>query len=324
MKRKIGVFAVCLALFLVMFPGCSTSKGSTATSTVNKKDLTFVVVPKCVHPWFDLVNKGAQAEAKSLEQQLGVKVTVKYSAPTSADVASQNTVLEQAAATHPDGICVDPVDTVGNKATLESIKAQGIKVMLFDSESFDNFPAVGNDFTEEANVADARLVKDLNGKGKVAIMQGVPSAPCHKQRYDAHVAYLKKYPGITIVDGGIDNDNIQTAQQQAEAVLSAHPDLNGYLSCDGSGPIGIGQAIKESGKKGKVIGVGMEDLTAILQYVKDGYLESSASTKPMEMGSMSILMMWQDSLGIEIPKFVDTGIDFIDQSNIDSFMAKMK
>lgn len=326
MKKRSIVIAVCLALCFGMFSGCTNAskKASTDSATVEKKELNFVIVPKCVHPWFDLVNKGAQAEAKLLEEQLGVKVNVKYSAPTTADVASQNAVLEQAAATHPDGIAVDPLDTVGNKTTLENIKNQGIKVILFDSAPFDGFSAIGNNFTEESNVADARLVEDLHGQGKVAIMQGVPSAPNHKERYDAHVAYLKQYPGITIVDGGIDNDNIETAQQQAAAVLAANPDLKGYLSCDASGPIGIAQAIKEAGKKGQVTAVGMEDLTSILQYVKDGYLESSASTIPTEMGSMSVLMMWQASLGVQIPKNIDTGIDFIDQNNIDEFMEKMK
>ncbi len=56
------------------------------------KDLTFVILPKCVHPWFDEVNKGAQKQAEALSKQLGVKVKVDYRAPETADVAEQNTV----------------------------------------------------------------------------------------------------------------------------------------------------------------------------------------------------------------------------------------
>ena len=115
-----------------------------------KDGYRFVIVPKCVHPWFDEVNKGAVAEL-------------------------------------------------------------------------------------------------LGGKGKVAVMQGVPTAPNHAERYEAHIAVLSQYPDIEIIDGGIDNDDIQTAQSQAAAVIAANPDLNGYLCCDASGPIGIANALRAAG-----------------------------------------------------------------------------
>jgi ribose transport system substrate-binding protein len=38
-------------------------------------------------------------------------------------------------------------------------------------------------------------------------------------------------------------------------------------------------------------------------------------------GSMSILMLWQASLGVPIPQRLDTGIDLITPANVDSFLA---
>jgi ribose transport system substrate-binding protein len=43
-------------------------------------------------------------------------------------------------------------------------------------------------------------------------MQGVPDAPNHRQRYDAQLAALARYPGITVVDGGLDHDDIDVAE----------------------------------------------------------------------------------------------------------------
>ncbi|MFA6857223.1 MAG: substrate-binding domain-containing protein [Treponema sp.] len=328
MKRKNLGILLGLAIAVFMTAGCGADKKSaapksaSAAGNVEKHDLTFVIVPKCVHAWFDEVNKGAVGEADSLSAQLGVKVKIDYRAPTSADVAEQNTVLEQAAATHPAGIALDPCDYNGNKAVIEEIEAEGIPVILFDSPApaGSNLTSVGNDFSEQAAIAAEKLVSLLGGKGKVAVMQGLPTAPNHAERYQAHLATLAKYPGIKVIDGGIDNDNIETAQSQAAAVLAANPDLNGYLCCDASGPIGISAAIEEAGKKGKVKIVGMDNLIEILKYIKDGTMSATSSTMPQMQGAMAVLMMWQKSIGVSIPKKVDTGIAYIDGTNVDEWI----
>lgn len=328
MIKKKAVFSVIAGAILgaVLLSGCTTANDPSATKSGEKKDLTFVLVSKVVHPWFDEVNKGAQAQAKALSEQLGVKVTVNYLAPPVADVAEQNTILQNAAATHPDGIALDPLDAVGNAQVISEIRKQGIPVVFFDSPTPEgsDITSVGNDFTEQGNIAAERLVKLLGGKGKVAIMQGVPTAPNHNQRYEAQKATLAKYPGITVVDGGIDNDDIQTAQSQAAAVMASNPDLAGYLMCDASAPTGIAAALKEAGKIGKIKVVGMDSLKPILETIRDGVLDSTSATVPQVQGSMSILMLWQSTLGIIIPKTVDTGIDVITKDNVAKYLDALK
>ena len=170
-------------------------------------------------------------------------------------------------------------------------------------------------------IAAERLVKLIGHTGKVAVMQGFPTAPNHRERYEAQVAVLKQYPDITVVDGGIDNDEIETARQQALSVLESHPDLKGYLCCDASGPIGIATAIKEAGKVGKVKVVGMDGIKPILDAVKEGVIDSSSATIPKMQGSMALLMLWQASLGVQLPQTIDTGIDVITQENVDRYLA---
>jgi ribose transport system substrate-binding protein len=123
------------------------------------------------------------------------------------------------------------------------------------------------------------------------------------------------------VDGGIDNDDIETARQQAAAVLNRHPDLSGYLCCDASGPIGIATAIREAGRIGSVKVVSMDGTKPILEAIRDGIIESSSATIPRMQGSMSVLMLWQASLGIQLPQAIDTGIDVITQENVTKFLA---
>ena len=290
---------------------------------VKKRNLRFVIVPKCAHPWADEVRRGADAQASLLGEQLGIDVVVDYMAPSCAGVEEQNSALERAAATQPDGIAVDPVAALDALTSIREIRHRGVPIILFDSPSPEpGMTSVGNDFAQQGTIAAERLVGLIGGRGKVAVMRGFPSAPNHRERYEAQLAVLKRHPGISIVDGGSDNDDIETAEREAAAVLGANPDLRGYLCCDAAGPIGIAAAISKAGRIGDVSVVGIDGIRPILEAVKAGILESSAATRPAMQGSMSILMLWQASLGVPIPQRVDTGIDLITPANVDSFLAR--
>jgi len=286
------------------------------------KQLRFIIVPKVAHPWYDEVNKGAQAQANLLSRELGIEVVVDYMPPTMADVAEQNAILEKAAATRPNGVAADLVDAVDHMTAIRNLRDLRIPVVLFDSPSTDpGITSIGNNYTQQGIIAAERLVKLIGHAGKVAVMQGYPSAPNHKQRYEAQLAVLRKYPDISVVDGGIDNDDIETARQQALAVLASHEDLKGYLCCDASGPIGIATAIKEAGRVGKVKVVSIDGIKPILEAIKAGVIDASSATIPKMQGSMSILMLWQASLGVPMPQAIDTGIDVITQENVDAYLA---
>ena len=327
MKKRILSLGVSLLLTAALLTGCSTS-GTEAPAAEpsggSNEDLTFIMIPNCVHPWYDQVNMGAQQQAEVLSKMYGANITVDYRAPQLADVAEQNSVLEQAAATKPDGIAFAPIDYEGSKAIIDEIRAQGIPVVMFDApiQAGSGLTCVGNDFAEQALVAAQRMVEILDGEGKVAIMHGVPSAANQAARYDAYIEFFKDYPGIEVVDGGIDNDNIEDAKTQAAAVIAANPDIDGYLSVNASGPIGQCSAIEEAGKVGEIKVVGMENLIEMLEYIKSGTMDSSSSTKPIMQGEMCTLMLFNMCVGEaeDVPQFVDTGILYVDSENVDEWI----
>ena len=86
--------------------------------------LRFIIVPKVAHPWFEEVNKGAQAEARILSSALGVEIVIDYMPPSVAGVAEQNAILEKAASGQPSGIAVDPVDAISHMAAIKHISSQ--------------------------------------------------------------------------------------------------------------------------------------------------------------------------------------------------------
>ena len=150
--------------------------------------------------------------------------------------------------------------------------------------------SVGNDFAEQATIAVDMLIEKMGTKGKVAVMQGAPTAPNHAERYQAHLDALAKYPDIQVIDGGIDNDNVETAQSQAK------------------------------GMQDKVTFVAMDNLIEILDYVKTGTITATSSTLPQEQGMYAVLMAYQAAQGMPLPANVDTGIGRITADNIDEWI----
>lgn len=280
--------------------------------------MRFVLVPKVVHPWFDKVNNGAQAAAQMLSKATGRAITVEYRAPQTADVSAQNDIIERAVATHPNGILLDPLDEKGNRSTMEEAVGEGVGLTVFDSPPPKDMDVtgVGADFCEQGTIAAERLVQLIGKKGEVAIMMGVPTAPNHAMRAECQQKVFAKYPDIKVVATGIDNDSIETAQKQASAIIQAHPNLAGWVACDAAGPVGVGQAIRESGQTGKIKEVGLDNLNDMIQLIKDGVAESSASSRPEMQGYWAVVVAWQKAAGQKTPKYIDTGIDVLTKQSL--------
>lgn len=299
-------------------PSDSSGKGA----AMNKR-FRFVIVPKVSHPWFDEVVKGARDQADLLRKEVHANIVVDYRPPRSATTSEQNATLRQVRATRPDGIALDPVDAVDGMSSVGEIRSSGISLVLFDAPPAESgVPSIGNDFARQGVIAAERLVALIAGSGKVALMRGVPSAPNHNERYRAQLSVLNQCPGIVVIDGGADNDDIETARRQAADVLASHPDLSGYLCCDAAGPIGIASAVREANRIGSVKVVGMDGIRPILDAIEEGVIQASSASKPRMQGSMAILMLWQAALGTPIPSVIDTGIDVITRENVKTFLEE--
>ena len=162
----------------------------------------------------------------------------------------------------------------------------------------------------------------MGGEGEVAIMLGVPTAVNHRIRAECHEQVFQEHPGIKLVAKGIDNDNIDTAREQAKAIMAEHPQLRGWVSCDAGGVIGIGQAIKEASLTGKVFNVGMDDLPETIQLIREGVADSSYATKPRTQGYWAIVTLWQAKLGAPLLKDMDTGIGIVTGDNADRYQGR--
>jgi len=66
----------------------------------------------------------------------------------------------------------------------------------------------------------------------------------------------------------------------------------------------------------------MDGIKPILEAIKEGVIDSSSATRPGLQGAMSVLMLWQASLRLPMPQFIDTGITVITRDTVDALLAE--
>jgi ribose transport system substrate-binding protein len=313
MKRFVsGILVLVACASIVMLASCGNQAGGGTTTTaaaVEKKELRFVMIPILSQAWFDIVYNASVDAANKLSAETGYKITIDYQAPATADPVVQNELLERVIATQPDGIAIDCTDINVTIPILEEAQSRGIPVILYASTAPPGklIPHVGNNYYEQGAREGEELVQRLNGRGKVAIIHGVPTNPPHAERFAALKDVFAKYPGIQVVAEAFDYDDIENAQREAAAILSAHADLAGFAVCDAAGPVGVGVALKEAGKKpGEVKYVGIDDLPQLQELMREGYLDLSVATQPNGIGRWCVISLLMQNLGFRPITFYDT------------------
>lgn len=333
--KKILVIVLCVVLCFMMVACTGTKQKDTpqqqaganqANAEAAGKDIRICVIPTVVHSWFSDVYSGAQQQAEFLSKQLNYNVKVEYYAPETGELNEQINLVEQVAATNPDGILICPLDQEALAPMIAELQGRGIAIGFinqYPGELYTNVVGVGNDFKDQGETAAKALIDKVGTSGKIAVMHGV-TVSTHNERYNAILNYLSQYPDIKIIEAGYGEDNIEKSQQLAAAVIAANPDVVGFTCVDASAPVGIANAVKEADRSGEIVVVGMDDTQEILECVSNGTIFASSSTMPELQGSMGIAMIWEKINGMETAKFVDTGVYVVSSENVSEVMERKK
>ena len=244
-------------------------------SYVPKKDhYNFYFTYKIVHPWWDAVALGME-EAQRQFLEKGITITYEYVAPDSASAEDQIQRLKAAEQGNYDVIGVDVADESIISPILDEMIDSGYKVMTFSSS--DAAPGckrvayVGNTHNyEDGAELTEELCKKLGYKGKVAILVGSVGAPCHEDRARGAKDTIAKYAEMEIVATEYDMDSVDLAYDLAMKILKDYPDLDGFVCCNMSNPVGAAKAVTQTGSDAVI--VGMDHDREALHYLNDGVI----------------------------------------------------
>jgi len=237
-------------------------------------------------PWFNAMETGIK------EQAAKDGVDASMIGPTSADPALQVRAIEDLIAKKVTIIGVVPNDEKAIEPVLEKARQAGIKVVAHEGPGIQN-----KDWDFE--LASAKgfgethaelLAQKMGGKGEYAVYVGSLTVPLHNAWADAAIAYLKaKYPDMKLIGDryGV-AENVDDSRKTAIDLLSAHPDLKGFLAFGSQGPIGAGRAIEERGLLGKVFVLGPFSPGQGRKLVKEGAIAGGFMWNPAEAGRVFV------------------------------------
>jgi ribose transport system substrate-binding protein len=311
MKKKILFAAVCLVLLASLPVFGQVRSALRPGETV--KAIFIAMDAQDIH-WLKL-NRGAQQQAAKL------KIDYVMNAPAGkVDSAQQIAIMEDAITAKYDIILVAPQFATSLIPTINKAKAAGIKVIIVDSplpagSTFDAF--IGTDNAAAARTAADTLAKAIGGKGKIAIVNAQAGAGTTMIRENAFKERIASaYPGITIVGTQYSDGDKAKALNIATDFMQANPDLAGFYGCNEGSTVGVGNAVKQAGKVGRVVVVGWDKSPESQALILDGTILAVMVQSPTSMGTLGIQAGVDLIQGKTIRKEADSGCTVGTKSNI--------
>lgn len=271
--------------------------------------VSIVFIPKVIHPWYDVVQQGADFAVQELAKQ-GIDVKVEFDAPAVADINEHIRKIEDNTGRRPSGIAVACLDPATDTQAINDALNAGVNVSTFDTDCPDSnrlfYVGHNKDYQDGVDLADV-LAEKIGDKGKVGILSGSLSAPNHRERVRGFKEAMAQHPDIQIVFEQPDNDDLQRAVDLTESALQANPDIVGFFGSNASAPIGAARAVTNAGKSGEVHIVGMDDLPEAVEFVQAGTIDALKAQRQWEIGYWTVKYFVAMLQGHTIPAEHATG-----------------
>mgnify|MGYP000165088158 CR=1 FL=1 len=280
--------------------------------------ITIALVPKLVHPFFEDVRQGAAQKA----EELGVEF--QWVAPQTADPAIQVQMIEDLIAKQVHAISISPNEPKSVEPVIAEGMSKGILMMTFDADSPESKRVmyIGTDNKAAGKTQGETLAKLLGGTGKIGIITGGLGALNLNQRIEG----LKEGigPNIEVVDTQATDDDLQKGLSVSEAMLRAHPDLNGIACVSATGGPTLAQVLKSpefQDRIGKLKIVAFDDLEETKRAIEEGIIQATMVQRPVQMGVLTVQWAHDILTGKAKPPFenIDTGVTVVTKDNLNSY-----
>ena len=244
------------------------------------------MVPKGrAHIFWQSVHAGAVKAAREK------KIDLIWNGPTAeTDFTGEVQIVDSMINQHMDAIALAPVDRKALVSVVERAATMHIPLVIFDSpiDTGDITAQVATDNYHAGALAAERMIKALNGKGKVAIVAvqaGAASTMAREKGFED--AILANAPSIQIVDKRYGNSDFAQALAVSENMLTAYPELDAFFASNESSAVGAAQALESRHSKVKL--VGFDSSPALLEGLKSGAIDSLVVQDPFRMGYDTVI-----------------------------------
>jgi ribose transport system substrate-binding protein len=324
---------VGLAVLIVLsFAACAKKEGGAASQAAGRyADQLYVEVSALNSLEYFYDHKEGM---RLVGEDLGVKT--EYTGPADYDMNAVAAAIDQAVAKKAAGIVVVGWEESLNGAINKAIEA-GVPVITVDADlPTSNRPAFVGTSNYNAGLELGKwMIKKLNNKGTVAML-GMPTLSNIRDRMDGVKAAFAA-SGVKIVQIGDSKTDAVGSAATAAAILQKFPNLDAMMGIDSHSGLGIGNAIKEAGKVGKVLATGFDRDNSLLELIDEGVVTATVVQRTALMPYYATLILWQlhnskvalteddkTAKVLNIPGFVDTGVMIVEKEQAKAFMRTKK
>jgi len=211
-------------------------------------------------------------------EELGVSVS--KAGPNSIDIPNLVAAVEQTAARRPAGMMVVGWDPSALVPPINAAVDAGIPVVCVDADvpASKRLSFVGTNWFD-IGVQQAQVMLKLLGerRGKVALL-GLIEQNIDQEAF-AGFRSVATPAGLQVMNPQQDKGNQAEATRVAAAIIQGTPDLVGMAGFDSESGPGIGQAIKEAGKGGKIVGTTVQAEGQMLRFIREGIMAAAVMQK---------------------------------------------
>lgn len=249
-------------------------------------------------------------------EQMGV--TVEYRNPPTGDLADMARIVEQAAASNPDGIISTIADFDVLSGPLSDAVARGIPVITINSGTVEQSKEIGALLHVGQPEYDAGF-----GAGERAKAEGVTSFLC-VNHYITNPASVERCQGFAdalgvdlgsqMIDAGQDPAEIQS---KVAAYLQTNPDTNGILTLGPTSAHPTIAAVDDNGMAGNIY-FGTFDLsTEIADAIKADTIAFAIDQQPYLQGYLPVVILANLArYGVVPGNSINSGPGFVTKDNI--------
>lgn len=248
-----------------------------------------------VSPSFDVsdVYERAYWSLSARLDELGIEHELQALAVAShVDHAGQLAQVESVIAAGADYIVLSPTDYDGAIPSVRAAKRAGVPVIVYnyavphEDESGRAMTYVGFAHDEGGRLSGAWAATHLNGKGKIAIIQGAPGLG-NDQRRDGFLSVVSLFPNIEVILGTYTEFDRSKAYDAAQNLLTAHEDLDLIYGVSTSIGLGAAQAVRQAGKSDRIATMGFGGTMDEIVAMREGWFTASV-LRPVDDSGVAV------------------------------------
>jgi ribose transport system substrate-binding protein len=327
-KRLVVLFSVIL---LLLVSACSSKTATTSESPkasepakqaaektaeptkAAKKLKIGLTVPTLSNPFFVAMSKGAQEVATKYNAEV-ITVSADH------DLAKQTAQIEDFITKKVDMILLSPFDSKGIAAAVQQAKAAKIPVICVDGSADGGINSVVmSDNVMAGRLAGEYLVKRLNGKGNIVIIDGPPVSAV-TDRIKGFEEVIKKNPDIKVIAKQNGEGNREKALSVMENILQANKKIDAVFAINDPEGVGVKIAAEQAGRGSEFFITAVDGAPDAVNALKEKKAFASTSAQfPNEMVLKAVELGIKLLDGGTIDPQVLIPVELITQENVNSY-----